>query len=166
MITPAHARLMARYNAWQNESLYTAADGLSDEERRRDRGAFFGSIHATFNHLLWGDRIWMHRFGGTPKPSVDAKGAPEQVSDWTELKAQRAAFDATIVAWAEGIDAKWLDGDLTYFSGAAGREFTKPCGLLVTHFFNHQTHHRGQVHCMLTQCGAKPEDTDLPLMPA
>jgi uncharacterized damage-inducible protein DinB len=165
MITPAHVRLMARYNAWQNDNLYTAADGLTDEDRRRDRGAFFGSIHATFNHLMYGDRIWMHRFSGTPKPPQGSiKDSLNLIADWTELKAQRVAFDAAIVAWADQIDAEWLGGDLTYYSGAAHREFTKPRGMLVTHFFNHQTHHRGQVHCMLTQCGVRPGDTDLPFL--
>ena len=68
-----------------------------------------------------------------------------------------------MIAWATNLDSQWLENDLTWLSGAAGREVTKPKWLLVTHLFNHQTHHRGQVHCMLTQCGAKPGATDLPL---
>lgn len=166
MITPPHVRVMARYNAWQNRSLYGAAGGLADQERKRDRGAFFRSIHATLNHILWGDRIWMHRFAATPKPVGGIKESPGQIDDWAELERERAAFDETILAWADRIDAGWLEGDLTYYSGAAQRELTRPRGLLVTHFFNHQTHHRGQVHCMLTQCGARPDDTDLPLLPS
>src|SRR5690606_4695511 len=66
MITPEYARLFARYNCWQNKSLYDAASALSDDERKAKRGAFFGSIHATLNHLLWGDQIWMSRLAGTP----------------------------------------------------------------------------------------------------
>jgi uncharacterized damage-inducible protein DinB len=81
-----------------------------------------------------------------------------------DLKAAREAFDETIVNWAGGLDAAALAGDLTWFSGAAGRELTKPKGLLIAHLFNHQTHHRGQVHCMLTQCGVRPGDTDLPIL--
>ena len=74
----------------------------------------------------------------------------------------KAVFKERVRGWAEKLDPTWLEGDLTWFSGAAQREVTKPKGLLVAHMFNHQTHHRGQVHCMLTQCGAKPGATDLP----
>lgn len=167
MITVDHVRLMARYNRWQNASIYDAADGLSDHQRRNERGAFFGSIHATLSHLLWADQIWMRRFADTPAPAApNVKGSTTMVKDWDDLKAQRRAFDTVIVDWAEGIDAAWLDGDLTWFSGATGRELTQPKWILVTHMFNHQTHHRGQVHCLLTQFGALPDDTDLAFMPA
>jgi uncharacterized damage-inducible protein DinB len=163
MITPAYARTMAAYNRWQNQSLYGAADTLSEEARKEPRGAFFGSIHGTLNHLLWADQIWMSRLAGTPTPRAKSiKDSVAQYESWTELKAARAAFDDTIIDWASRLDAAALDGDLTWFSGAAGREVTKPRGLLIAHLFNHQTHHRGQVHCMLTQCGVRPADTDLP----
>lgn len=165
MITPDYARTMAAYNRWQNENLYGAADKLSDAERKAPRGAFFGSIHATLNHLLWGDQIWMSRFAGTPRPR--AAGIPDSTAmfeSWGDLERERRAFDQVIIEWAGMLDAAWLQGDLTYFSGAAGREITKPKALLVTHLFNHQTHHRGQVHCMLTQAGLKPGDTDLPFL--
>jgi uncharacterized damage-inducible protein DinB len=166
MITPAYARTMAAYNRWQNRNLYGAADSLSDEQRKQPRGAFFGSIHATLNHVLWGDQIWMSRLAGTPTPKAKSiKDSIAQYESWADLKATRAAFDETITDWTCRLDAGALDEDLTWFSGAAGRELTKPKGLLITHFFNHQTHHRGQVHCMLTQCGAKPEATDLPALP-
>jgi uncharacterized damage-inducible protein DinB len=156
---------MARYNRWQNENLYGAADALSDAERQRTRGAFFGSIHATLNHLLWGDRIWMSRLAGTPRPEG---GIPQSVSlyaDWNDLKRERAAFDTVIVDWADQLEDASLAGELTWFSGAIKAEVRKPKWLLVTHMFNHQTHHRGQVHCMLTQAGSKPGDTDLPFTP-
>jgi uncharacterized damage-inducible protein DinB len=165
MIDPAYVRRMARYNRWQNANLYGVADQLSDEERRRERGAFFGSIHKTLSHLLWGDRIWMSRFADMPKPQG---GIPESVSlypDWDGLKHERAAFDDTMVVWADKVDASYLQGDLTWYSGAQKREVTKPKWVLLTHLFNHQTHHRGQVHCMLTQAGAKPQSTDLPALP-
>ncbi|KAB2912851.1 MAG: damage-inducible protein DinB [Hyphomicrobiaceae bacterium] len=166
MITPAYVQAMAAYNRWQNRNLYGAADRLSDEERKAPRGAFFGSIHGTLNHLLWGDQIWMSRFAGTPAPkAASIVLSVGQHEDWAELGRERAAFDETIMGWADRLDAGWLRGDLTWFSGAAGREITKPRALLVAHMFNHQTHHRGQVHCMLTQCGLKPGDTDMPLMP-
>ena len=164
MIDVAYVHRLARYNRWQNQSLYGAADNLSDEERRHERGAFFGSIFATLNHLLWADRIWMSRFTDVPRPQG---GIPESVSlhsDWSTLKRERQGFDETIIGWSERLDPEWLAGDLTWYSGAAKREITKPKWLLVTHFFNHQTHHRGQIHCMLTQAGQKPEPTDLPFM--
>ncbi len=164
MISLDHVRLMARYNRWQNESLYREAASLSDEARRQERGAFFSSIHGTLSHLLWGDSIWMHRFAGTPKPKGGIKDSPGHFADWDALAAQRKAMDETIVSWADGLSANWLTGDLTWFSGAMGRDVTKAKWLLVTHFFNHQTHHRGQVHAMLTAAGGKPDDTDLPFM--
>jgi uncharacterized damage-inducible protein DinB len=165
MIDVAYVQRMARYNRWQNENLYRVADTLSDAERRRSRGAFFGSIHATLNHLLWGDRIWMSRLAGTPRPDGGIPESVALVNGWDELKRERLAFDAVMVDWADRLDAAALMGELTWFSGAAKREVCKPRWLLVTHMFNHQTHHRGQVHCMLTQAGGKPGDTDLPLMP-
>lgn len=165
MITLPHVQHLARYNAWQNANLYGAADLLSDAERRRERGAFFGSIHGTLNHVLWGDRIWMHRFAGTPKPAGAIKDSPRHVEDWHDLKAQRSAFDATIIEWASTLDPAWLEDDLAWYSGAVGREMAKPRWLLVAHMFNHQTHHRGQAHCLLTQAGARPGATDLPFMP-
>ena len=163
MITPAYVRAMAVYNRWQNENLYGAADGLSDEVRKEQRGAFFGSIHGTLNHLLWGDQNWMSRFAGTPKPKVAGiPNSPGMYESWADLKRERAAFDEVIISWTDKLDPAWLEGDLTWYSGAAKRDVTKPKGLLVVHMFNHQTHHRGQVHCMLTQCGARPGDTDMP----
>ena len=126
MITPGYVRAMAEYNRWQNENLYGAADGLSDAARKEPRGAFFGSIHATLNHLLWADQIWMSRFAGTPKPRVP--GIPESVGmyeSWDELKRERAAFDQVILDWAARLDPAWLEGDLAWFSGTLGREVTQ-----------------------------------------
>ena len=165
MITLDHIRTLARYNQWQNKSLYTAADGLTDDARKQDRGAFFKSIHGTLCHILFGDQIWLYRFAGTPAPK--AKSIAESataISDWAELKAERVRFDAVMIDWALGLDAKWLEGNLTWRSAAYNRDFTKPKWLLVTHLFNHQTHHRGQAHAMITAAGGKPEDTDLCFM--
>ena len=161
MITPAYVRTMAAYNRWQNQSLYGAADELSDAERKQQRGAFFGSIHGTLSHLLWGDQIWMSRFAGTPRPKARhprigghgrALGGPQARARGVRRGHHRLGREAR---------PAMAGGDLTWFSGAAKRDVTKPKALLVAHFFNHQTHHRGQVHCMLTQCGAKPGATDL-----
>lgn len=164
MISPDHVRVMARYNHWQNQSLFREAAGLSDEARRQSRGAFFGSIQGTLSHLLWGDMIWLHRFANMPKPAGGIKDSAGQFASWDELAAKRKTMDETIISWADALSQDWLTGDLTWFSGALGRDVTKSKWLLVTHFFNHQTHHRGQVHAMLTAAGAKPDDTDLPFM--
>lgn len=165
MITPDYCRTMARYNAWQNRSLYGAADGLGDAARRLDRGAFFGSIHDTLSHLLWGDTIWMSRFDGWDAPDVSISDSGRFVVDWDRLKAMRLDADRRIVQWAGRVVADDLTGDLSWYSGAIGREITRPRALLVMQVFNHQTHHRGQVHAMLTAAGARPDDTDLPFMP-
>src|ERR1700682_2919168 len=165
MIDLGYVQRMARHNRWQNENLYGVADTLSDAERQRPRGAFFGSIHATLNHLLWGDRIWMSRLAGTPRPEG---GIPQSVStygDWNDLRRERAAFDAVILDWAAARHSAALEGEPPGFSGPIKAEARKPKWLLVTHMFNHQTHHRGQVHCMLTQAGGKPGDSDLPFGP-
>src|SRR6267142_1840157 len=144
MIDPAYVRRMARYNRWQNTNLYGVADALPDEERRRERGAFFGSIHKTLSHLLWADRTWMSRFSAdVQKPDA---GIPESVSlypDWDDLKQKRATFDGTMIEWADRIDDAALSGELSYFSRGANRNITAPKWALITHMFNHQTHHRG-----------------------
>ena len=166
MVDGEYVRLMARYGAWQNEALAGAADGLDEAARRAGRGAFFGSIAGTLNHLLWGDGIWLHRFAGTPKPqAASIADSVGETADWAAYRAARRETDAAIGAWAEGLDDDWLAGDLVWWSGAAGREVRKPKAGLVMHFFNHGTHHRGQVHAMLTAAGARPGDTDLFLMP-
>ena len=165
MITLSYVRTMAAYNRWQNKSLYGAADGLSDQARRELRGAFFGSIHGTLNHLLWGDQVWMSRFAGTPMPaSPSIATSVGEHEDWGDLKRARHAFDDVIEDWAKALNQAWLDGNVSWHSSIVGRVVSRPAGFLVAHFFNHQTHHRGQVHTMLTAAGAKPKDTDLLLM--
>jgi uncharacterized damage-inducible protein DinB len=165
MIDVAYVQWMSRYNRWQNENLYGVADRLSDDERRQDRGAFFGSIHKTLSHLLWADRTWMSRFANWPRPDGGISGSVSLFPDWDSLKNERKDSDAELIAWADALAPEWIGGDITWFSGAINREVTKPRWELVTHLFNHQTHHRGQVHAMLTQAGGKPRDTDLFVMP-
>ena len=165
MIDTRYVQQMARYNAWQNQSLYGAADKLTDAERRKERGAFFGSIQKTFSHLMYADRLWISRFTGSERPPGRLAESPLLYPDWELLKREREAVDGQIVRWADGLDPAWLAGALSYRSESANRDITDARGMLVTHFFNHQTHHRGQIHCMLTQAGSRPDDTDLPLMP-
>ncbi len=173
MITPDHVQLMARYNRWQNGSIYAAADTLTEAQRREARGAFWGSIHLTLWHILWSDQNWMRRFTGRPSPWFEYGGQawPKTPKEsvgmeitWQELRRQRAAFDEIVMAWAGDVKADWLAETCTYTHGT-GRVFSLPYWTLVTHMFNHETHHRGQVHCLITQMGGKPEDTDIPWMP-
>ncbi len=154
MISPDHARLMARYNQWQNGSLYSATDQLTQAGRQLDRGAFFGSIQRTLSHLLWGDQQWMSRFAGTPKPVASGEQSADLYADWEELKRLRQEFDLIIIDFADGLDAEALQGDLRWYSGLQKAEVSKPLWGLITHYFNHQTHHRGQVHALLTAAGA------------
>ena len=164
MITPAYVRTMAAYNAEMNRCLYGAAARLDDAERRAAKGAFWGSIHGTLVHILWGDHQWMSRFDDWPRPTTPIKQSDRFVEDFAELCAAREKADAGISAWAARIDQDWLDADLVWFSGAAGREMRMPKRLLVTHFFNHQTHHRGQAHALITAAGQETGDTDLFLL--
>jgi len=166
MIDVGYVQVMARYGAWQNDSLMVAADGLTDGARDQDRGGFFGSISATLNHLLWGDRIWMSRFAGTPPPHQPSiPDSVRETENWPAYRTARSEVNTHILRWAESLDPQWLHGDLSWFSGAAQRDVSKPKSMLVMHFFNHATHHRGQVHAMLTAAGAQPDDTDLFMMP-
>jgi uncharacterized damage-inducible protein DinB len=164
VISPAYCQTMARYNAWQNQSLFHAAAGLSEVAREQDRGAFVGSIRATLSHLMWGDLMWMARFDGGAAPGGSIADSPAMF-DWPTLWAERPKLDARIAGWSWMVTEGELAGDLSWYSFALGREMSKPYALCVMHLFNHQTHHRGQVHAMLTAAGARPDDTDLLFMP-
>ena len=115
MITPQLVQQLARYNRWQNASIYGAADTLPAEERQKDRGAFWGSIEATLHHLLWGDRLWLSRLGGGQGPN--AKSMPETIVegvDWDTLKDLRKQQDEAIAAWADGVQQAYLDLSLIH----------------------------------------------------
>jgi uncharacterized damage-inducible protein DinB len=161
MINPAYVRTMAAYNAEVNRRLYAAAERIPDAARRENRGAFWGSLHGTLCHLVWGDQIWMSRFDNGPKPSVVLKDSATLVGDFDELWRVRVEADEKISDWAGRVTDAWLAKDETWFSQAAEKELSKPRGFLVTHFFNHQTHHRGQAHALITAYGEKTGDTDL-----
>ncbi|MGL4974717.1 MAG: DinB family protein [Bosea sp. (in: a-proteobacteria)] len=165
MISPEYVAVMARYNRWQNQNLLAAANSLSDAARRENRGAFFGSIQGTFSHLIWGDGMWMSRFAGLPKPTASIDESAMAYQDWAAFLEARSALDEAIVEWASKVSADWLASTLSWYSGAAKRDFSQIAWRPVAHMFNHQTHHRGQIHAMLTQAGAKPGPTDLAMMP-
>jgi len=162
MISPEWCRMMAAYNSEMNRRLYAAADSLDDATRHADRGAFWGSVHGTLSHLLWGDTLWMNRFDGWERPAVGMKDSPRMIEEWPALRAARTGADARIETWAGKLTQARLAAPLTWFSAAARRETTMPLWVCVAHFFNHQTHHRGQAHALLTAAGARSGDTDLP----
>jgi uncharacterized damage-inducible protein DinB len=155
---------MALYNEWQNRSLYAAANRLSDAERRLDRGAFFNSIHSTLNHILWADAMWMSRVSDAPRLDVAISDSGHFHDEWETLKRERGAMDERLIAWADGLDDAWLAEDLRWLPATRPTAMTRPRWQVVAHMFNHQTHHRGQAHAMLTAAGAQPEPTDLVLL--
>ena len=155
----AHYAAFAAYNAWANGRLYDAAAALSDAEYRADRGAFFKSMHGTLNHLLVTDRIWMQRFTG----DGDAPGRLDAILHETlpALRAAREAEDRRIVAYAEGLDEARLAGVIRYRRVSTPDEFIQPLMPALDHWFNHQTHHRGQAHMVLTSLGKQAPELDL-----
>jgi uncharacterized damage-inducible protein DinB len=165
MISPEFCLTMARYNAWQNRQTRSAMERLTDAALREERGAFFGSILGTANHLLWGDLIWMARFDGGEVPPGGIKESPDLHPTMATWGAERFRTDGRILQWAEKLKALDMTGDLTWFSGAQGKDVSRPMATCITHFFNHQTHHRGQIHAMLTAAGENTGDTDLVFMP-
>ncbi|EPX80238.1 DinB family protein [Litoreibacter arenae] len=165
MITVEYCRMMARYNAWQNRGLMEAMKSLKTAELTKDRKAFFGSIFGTANHLLWADRLWMSRFDGRLAPKGGIADSTTLHDNLQLYLGDRMRTDAQITRWAAGLKQIGLYGPLTWYSGAAGRQMSEPKAVCITHFFNHQTHHRGQIHAMLTAAGHNPGDTDLVFMP-
>jgi uncharacterized damage-inducible protein DinB len=165
IVTPDYCRMMARYNAWQNEGLRRMLPEMADTALRRDRGAHFGSILATVNHILWADRVWLARLTGGEAPGGGIAGSVGLTPTAAVWGAERFRTDGAITRWAERLDALDLVGDLVWQSALTGGEARRPVAICVVHMFNHQTHHRGQVHAMLTAAGMTPGPTDLFLMP-
>lgn len=148
----------ALYNRLANETLYEACAALSDEERRRDLGAFFKSVHGTLNHLLLGDRIWMTRFEGAQHASTGLDAI--LFDEFNALRAARLEMDRRIEAFFSDLPADFLSRTFRYVNNA-GVESADPASVTVPHFFNHQTHHRAQVHTLVSQLGRKPPVLDL-----
>jgi uncharacterized damage-inducible protein DinB len=164
-------RFLAEYNRWFNERLYAACETLSDEERQRDRRAFFGSIHNTLNHLAWGDQVWLKRFAAqgvefaslSPDVLDLREGAVHGTvlyESWEALRAKRVQLDAAIEAWAHDMPADFPLRTMRY-ANTKGVQREHPMWKALTHFFNHQAHHRGQVTALLAQAGVDPGVTDL-----
>ena len=154
-----HFAMMAGYNAWCNARIYDVAAQLSDADYRADRGAFFKSVHGTLNHLLVTDRIWLKRFSGQGE-------APNRLDvilfeDLPGLRAARAKEDERIVGYIDGLSEADLAGRIRYKTITNPAEIEQPLAPALVHFFNHQTHHRGQVHCLLTGFGLDAPSLDL-----
>ena len=161
MITPAFAGTMAAYNSYMNREVYAAAARLSEADRTEDRGAFWGSIHGTLSHIAWADQMWMSRFDGWEKPTTLQRDSAGYMTDFGALHAARSDMDTRIERWAAGLEQPWLDQDQRWFSGGTQTDVSRPRTMVVMHFFNHQTHHRGQAHAMITAAGERTGATDL-----
>jgi uncharacterized damage-inducible protein DinB len=163
MISAEYCVLMAEYNAWMNGKVYATSAQLSDVDLYADRGAFFKSVYLTLNHLAYADLAFLARFAGDPA-GVPPLGV-DLYGGFDALRAERQQIDQRIVEWADSMDDVWLRAPLTYTSKVDGRTRTVARWALVTHLFNHQTHHRGQVMTLLSQLGFDIGSTDLPFMP-
>lgn len=151
--------MLARYNAWANGRVYAAAGALDDYALRMDCGAFFGSVHRTLNHLVVTDRIWMHRFTGDGPTHRALDEVPYPA--FADLAEARRTEDARIVAWVEGLSPADLAGRFRYRPVTKPVDIEQPLAPALLHFFNHQTHHRGQCHAMLTRLVGKAPELDL-----
>lgn len=163
MITSEYCRVMADYNLWMNERLFELCRSIEDVERKSDKAAFFGSIHGTLNHILYGDLAFMSRFTGDP--AVVPELGVVLHDDFDELWQARSSLDKRICEWSSKLTAEWLEEELTYTSKVDGITRTVPQWVLVVHMLNHQTHHRGQITTILSQLGLDVGTTDIPFMP-
>jgi uncharacterized damage-inducible protein DinB len=155
---------MAEYNHWMNQKLYAICADIPDEKRKEDLGAFFKSIHGTLNHLLYGDRAWIGRFIG--QPFYTPNMGQNLYENFDELRQAREVMDQQILAWSQQLSEAWLSQPFEYTSNVDQKTRVLPRWLLVTHLFNHQTHHRGQVTTLIKQLGYEPGITDLPWLPS
>jgi uncharacterized damage-inducible protein DinB len=165
-------RFLARYNRWMNQRLYAACETLDAGERQRQRGAFFGSIHHTLTHLLLADRLWLHRFASQQTrfaaldaavlalpPGVDYVSV-DAFPDWAGLRQARDTLDEVIERWLAEMTPDFLTSSMRY-ANTKGVQRSHPAWQAMTHFFNHQTHHRGQTTTLLMQAGVDVGVTDL-----
>ena len=154
-----HFQMSAAYNAWANEAVYDAAAPLSDADYRADKGAFFGSLHRTLNHLLVTDRIWMKRMTGTGEAPATLDAI--LFEDFASLQAARVDQDARISAWIGTLTDTALAATFTYTPVSTPQPVTQRLAPVLAHLFNHQTHHRGQCHTILTALGRPSVTLDM-----
>jgi uncharacterized damage-inducible protein DinB len=153
-----HFQTLARYNSIVNQRLYDVCAGLSDSEYRKERFGSFGSIHRTLNHILLGDRIWMDRFEGcgTTTPPL----ATILYEEFAALREARENEDARIERFMADLKEEFFAREIRYVN-SKGVEFSDPPELVVPHMFNHQTHHRAQIHTLLSHAGVQPPSLDM-----
>lgn len=163
MVDPEYCAAMAEYNRWQNDSLLEVSSKLMPGEFEADKGLFFQSMAKTWNHILLMDLAWLDRFHYRPIQKTDFQEM--QFSGLDELRILRKELDSTILAWVQNITKEWLAEDLKFYSYLYKREITLPLWLVLTHFFNHQTHHRSQISTALLQSGLDYGVTDIPWNP-
>ncbi|MDD3518637.1 MAG: DinB family protein [Chromatiales bacterium] len=167
MNTVGSMHMQAAYNRWMNERLYAVCAGMSDDERKRDLGAFFRSIHGTFNHLLLTDRVWLERVTGERMFADGAVTslAQELYADFDTLRRERAATDERIMDFVDALRDDDLLRVVTYTSLLGGPKRSLRLDGILMHLFHHQTHHRGQITTLIGQLGHDFGDTDMILMP-
>lgn len=153
---------LALYNSWANRRLFDAAASVSDADYRADRGAFFKSLHGTLNHLLVGDRIWMRRFTGEGEAPTRLDAILYE--DFQDLRRAREIEDRRIEAFADGLDPKALNASFSYSTISSPAKVEQVLSEALDHFFNHQTHHRGQAHCLLTAITGRAPSLDLVIL--
>lgn len=164
-------RWLAKYNAWMNRKVFARSSELTEPERRKDRGIAWRSVHGTLNYLLLVDKAWMMRFTGDDQRYAFRNDQREQVkirsldqelhADFDVLRRERERLDEAIELWLLGLDAATLDKELRWYSLSRKREYTQPLWSAIVHFFNHQTHHRGQAIAVLSQLGKDVGVSDL-----
>lgn len=155
----AHFAKFARYNRWANRRLYAAAGALDDAARRRDEGAFFGSLHATLNHLLVTDVIWLARLRGIQGPPWGLDHIAHD--DFDDLGAARAALDDDLILYVDEATEAEIAGTISYRRVSTPEAFVQDTAEALAHLFNHQTHHRGQCHMLLTRLAGRAPELDL-----
>jgi uncharacterized damage-inducible protein DinB len=153
-----HFQMLSRYNRIANERLYESCGQLDPLEYRRQRQGSFSSIHGLLNHILLGDRIWMARFQGRGQSTPPLNTV--LFEDFADLHSARIREDHEMEAFFEHVTADFLERPFTYVNNK-GHEYTEQPSVAVSHMFNHQTHHRGQVHVMLAQTAVQPPSLDL-----
>jgi len=163
MKTTDYFQTLSRYNQWMNDRLYELCESIPDEVRKQDQRAFFRSIHGTLNHILLADKLWLSRF---QQQSFTFGSLDEELyAEFSELRRERQKTDQETQAWVDSLTNEQLAAPLKFTSRAKNRECVFPLWHTAIHFFNHQTHHRGQLTTLLTQSGYDIEVTDLLWLP-
>lgn len=163
MFPKTYVELMAEYNKWMDKKIYSVCQDIPDQDRKKDMGAFFKSIHGTLNHIYYGDIAWLERLR-------DSTFTPRKIGvdifeNFEELRAAQEEMDSEILEWVRTLTPEILSEPFDYVSNVENFSRTLPKWVLAAHMFNHQTHHRGQVTTLIKQLGYEPGITDLPWLP-